>query len=305
MKEENWIISEEEVGLRLDKLLTQRASELSRNRIQQLIENGDVLIDEKIRKSNYKVKLNERLFLRIPEDEELGAEPEDMDLDVCYEDHDIIVINKAKGIVVHPSIGTPNHTLVNALLFHCKDLSGINGVLRPGIVHRIDKDTSGLLVVAKNDVAHQALAAQLVDKTMHRNYVALVHGVMEHDYGTIDAPIGRDEKDRQRMCITSKNSKPAITHFKVRERFDEYTLVECRLETGRTHQIRVHMQYIKHPIVGDPKYSYRKTMDCEGQLLHAYELTLVHPRTKETMSFHAPIPQEFEDILVELRRNKR
>ncbi|MEF9962176.1 MAG: RluA family pseudouridine synthase [Erysipelotrichaceae bacterium] len=305
MKEENWIINEDEVGLRLDKLLTQRASELSRNRIQQLIENGDVLIDEKIRKSNYKVKLNERLFLRIPEDEELGAEPEDMDLDICYEDHDIIVINKAKGIVVHPSIGTPNHTLVNALLFHCNDLSGINGVLRPGIVHRIDKDTSGLLVVAKNDVAHQALAAQLVDKTMHRNYVALVHGVMEHDYGTIDAPIGRDEKDRQRMCITAKNSKPAITHFKVRERFDEYTLVECRLETGRTHQIRVHMQYIKHPIVGDPKYSYRKTMDCEGQLLHAYELTLVHPRTKETMSFHAPIPQDFEDIIVELRRNKR
>ncbi|MEG1638040.1 MAG: RluA family pseudouridine synthase, partial [Erysipelotrichaceae bacterium] len=285
--------------------LTQRESELSRNRVQQLIENGNILIDEKIRKCNYKVKVNERLFLSIPEDEELGALPEDIPIDVCYEDSDIIVINKAKGIVVHPSSGTPNHTLVNALLFHCKDLSGINGVLRPGIVHRIDKDTSGLLVVAKNDVAHQALAAQLQDKTMHRNYVALVHGVMEHDYGTIDAPIGRDEKDRQSMCVTSKNSKDAITHFKVLERFDEYTLVECRLETGRTHQIRVHMKYIKHPIVGDPKYSYRKTMNCEGQLLHAYELTLVHPRSTETMSFHAPIPPEFETILEELRRNKR
>lgn len=301
MREETWQIQEDEAGLRLDKILTIKAEDLSRSRIQQLIEEEHILINDKKSKSNYRVKKGDSLLLSVPADEELSALPEDMDLDIRYEDCDIVVVNKAKGIVVHPSMGTPNHTLVNGLLHHCSDLSGINGVLRPGIVHRIDKDTSGLLVVAKNDLAHQKLAAQLVDKSMSRKYMALVHGVMEHDYGTIEAPIGRDEKDRQKMCVTAKNSKPAITHFKVIERFNEHTLVECRLDTGRTHQIRVHMQYIKFPIVGDPKYSYRKTMECEGQLLHAYELSLIHPRSEQLMTFHAPLPKEFEDILTGLR----
>lgn len=304
MREEIIKIEIEDAGTRLDKFLCIKADDLSRSRIQQLIEQGDVLINDNPSKCNYKVKASDVLFLRVPDDEELEAQPEDLPLDVIYEDSDIIVVNKAKGMVVHPSIGTKNHTLVNALLYHCKDLSGINGVLRPGIVHRIDKDTSGLIAVAKNDHAHQKLAEQLKDKSMHREYVALVHGVMEHDYGTIDAPIGRDEKDRQKMCITAKNSKPAITHFKVKERFGSYTLVECRLETGRTHQIRVHMQYIGHPIVGDPKYSYRKTMDCQGQLLHAYKLTFIHPTSGKEVSFSAEIPADFKQILEDLRVNE-
>ena len=213
-----------------------------------------------------------------------------------------IIINKPKGMIVHPTAGSQRDTLVNGLLYHCKDLSGINGVLRPGIVHRIDKDTTGLLIVAKNDKAHLSLAEQLKDKTVSRLYYALVHGVIEHDYGTIDAPIGRDPKDRQKMCVTSLNSKNAVTHFKVVERFKEYTLVECKLETGRTHQIRVHMQYIKHPVMGDPKYSYRKTRDCNGQMLHAHQLTFVHPSTNEKVVVDAPLPKQFEDILEELRQ---
>ena len=232
------------------------------------------------------------------------AQPQEMELDVVYEDHDVIVINKPKGMVVHPGPGNPDHTLVNGLLWHCQDLSGINGVLRPGIVHRIDKDTSGLIVACKNDNAHQSLAQQLAEKTAGRQYYALVHGVMPHEYGTIDAPIGRDEKDRQKMAVTEKNSRPAITHFKVVERFDRYTLLSCRLETGRTHQIRVHMQYIGFPIVGDPKYSLRKTLDTQGQMLHAYQLSFVHPSTGERMTFEAPLPPAFEALLAQLRQER-
>ena len=242
-----------------------------------------------------------RAALNSQNEGELDLEPQDLHLDVVYEDEDVIVINKPKGMIVHPTSGSQKDTLVNGLLYHCKDLSGINGVMRPGIVHRIDKDTTGLLIVAKNDKAHESLANQLKDKSVSRKYYALVHGVIAHDFGTIDAPIGRDPKDRQKMCVIAKNSKHAVTHFKVIERFKEYTLVECSLETGRTHQIRVHMQYIGHPVVGDPKYSYRKTMNCNGQLLHAHELTFVHPSTQEKMVVEAKLPLQFEEILNDLR----
>lgn len=231
----------------------------------------------------------------------MDVEAEAIPLDIRYEDEDVIVINKPKGMVVHPANGNQHGTLVNALLYHVKDLSGINGVLRPGIVHRIDKDTTGLLIVAKNDMAHASLSKQLQTKSVNRLYYALVHGVIPHDFGTIDAPIGRDVNDRQKMAVTSTNSKDARTHFKVIERFQEYTLVECRLETGRTHQIRVHMQYIGYPVVGDEKYSYRKTMKTNGQLLHAHQLTFVHPRTQQQITVEAPLPEQFETILKELR----
>ena len=220
------------------------------------------------------------------------------------EDHDIIVINKPKGMVVHPAPGHYSGTLVNALLYHCKDLSGINGVMRPGIVHRIDKDTSGLLVVAKNDVAHEALSQQLQDKTCHREYVAIVHKPFTHEHGTIHAPIGRDEKDRQKMAVTANNSKDAITHFTVLENFKKFAYIKCQLETGRTHQIRVHMQYIEHPIAGDPKYGPRKTIQANGQLLHACALEFIHPTTHEKMRFEIGLEPTFEKVLNELREGE-
>ena len=225
-----------------------------------------------------------------------------MDLDIYYEDSDVIVVNKPKGMVVHPAAGHVTGTLVNGLMAHCKDLSGINGVLRPGIVHRIDKDTSGLLMVAKNDKAHEHLVNQLVEKTVTRKYKALVHGNIGHDYGTIDAPIGRDSKDRQSMTVV-ENGKHAVTHFHVLERFNEYTFVECRLETGRTHQIRVHMKYIGFPLVGDPKYGPRKTLEINGQALHAAILGFIHPTTEEYLEFEAPLPADYEQLLVKIRNN--
>lgn len=304
MEIKKWIVTELEKSLRLDKYLVGELSQFSRSRIQMILEDGNVKVNGVSAKANYKVKVNDEIEVLLEDEKEIEAKPEQMNLDIVYEDHDVIVINKPKGMVVHPSIGNYEHTLVNGLLYHCQDLSGINGVMRPGIVHRIDKDTSGLVVVAKNDDAHRFLSEQLKDKTMNRRYYALVHGVMPHDYGTIDAPIGRDEKDRQKMCVTAHNSKPAITHFQVVERFQEYTLMECRLETGRTHQIRVHMQYIKFPIVGDPKYGRRKTMQVGGQLLHAYQLTFIHPSTKESMTFQANMPSVFLDVLDELRKRE-
>lgn len=301
MRELSYIVSEEDAKMRLDKYLAANEESLSRSRIQSLVEEGQVRVNGNVQKANYKVKANDAIVLEVEDDRELEVEPENIPLDIRYEDEDVIVINKPKGMVVHPANGNQNGTLVNALLYHCKDLSGINGVLRPGIVHRIDKDTTGLLIVAKNDMAHTSLSKQLQTKTVNRLYYALVHGVIPHDFGTIDAPIGRDVNDRQKMAVTATNSKDARTHFKVIERFKEYTLVECRLETGRTHQIRVHMQYIGHPVVGDEKYSYRKTMKTGGQLLHAHQLTFVHPRTNETISVEAPLPAQFEEILEELR----
>ena len=304
METNKWVIEQEQVGTRLDKFLLEQMPDVSRTRIQQWITDGNVQINGATSKSNYKVRLQDVIDFEKPEDVEYDLTPVDMQLDVIYEDHDIIVLNKPKGIVVHPGAGTKEHTLVHGLLYHCKDLSGINGVLRPGIVHRIDKDTTGLLVVAKNDSAHVKLSEQLVDKTMSRKYYALVHGEFQHDHGTIDAPIGRDEKDRQKMTVTDKNAKEAVTEFFVKERFNGYTLVECHLKTGRTHQIRVHMQFIKHPVVGDPKYSYRKPATSNGQLLHAFELTLVHPSTNERMTFQAPLPEEFQRILTNLQEGK-
>lgn len=301
MRELSYIVSEEDAKMRLDKYLAANEESLSRSRIQSLVEEGQVRVNGNVQKANYKVKANDTIVLEVEDDRELEVEPENIPLDIRYEDEDVIVINKPKGMVVHPANGNQNGTLVNALLYHCKDLSGINGVLRPGIVHRIDKDTTGLLIVAKNDMAHSSLSKQLQTKTVNRLYYALVHGVIPHDFGTIDAPIGRDVNDRQKMAVTATNSKDARTHFKVIERFKDYTLVECRLETGRTHQIRVHMQYIGHPVVGDEKYSYRKTMKTGGQLLHAHQLTFVHPRTNETMTIEAPLPAQFEEILEELR----
>lgn len=295
MSQYKWIA--EEGSVRVDRFVAANAEELSRSYIQQLINDGQVLVNGLQVKNNTKLKVNDVVEVNLPEVKELEAVPQKMDLNIVYEDHDVIVINKPKNMVVHPGVGNPDGTLVNGLLYHCKDLSGINGVLRPGIVHRIDKDTTGLLVVCKNDKAHESLSQQLKDKTAFRKYIALVHGVMPHEYGTIDAPIGRDEKDRQKMAVTAKNSREAVTHFKVLKRYKQYTLLECVLETGRTHQIRVHMQYIGFPIVGDPKYSIRKTLNTNGQMLHACELSFIHPATGEKMTFEAPLPEEFTAVL--------
>lgn len=239
--------------------------------------------------------------MTIPEPEELDIQPEDMNLEIYYEDADVLVVNKPRSMVVHPAPGHTSGTLVNGLMHHCTDLSGINGVMRPGIVHRIDKDTSGLLMVAKNDMAHESLVNQLVAKTVTRRYKAIVHGVIPHDKGTIDAPIARDKKERQSMTV-DENGKHAVTHFQVLERFKDFTLVECRLETGRTHQIRVHMKYIGYPLAGDPKYGPKKTLDMNGQALHAGILGFDHPRTGEYIQFEAPIPEVFEDALNILRK---
>lgn len=300
MKHSEYIVVKEDANERVDKVLA-KYEDVTRSYVQTLILENAVLLNGQPCKANTKVKENDHLELHYEDEIELETMPQDLHLDVRYEDGDVIVINKPKGMIVHPTLAKQRDTLVNGLLYHCKDLSGINGVLRPGIVHRIDKDTTGLIIVAKNDKAHLSLAEQLKEKSVSRLYYALVHGVIEHDYGTIDAPIGRDPKDRQKMAVTAKNSKNAITHFKVIERFKEYTLVECKLETGRTHQIRVHMQYIGHPVMGDPKYSYRKTRDCNGQMLHAHELTFIHPTTQQQVVVEAELPKQFQEILEELR----
>ena len=295
--QEKYEITEEGVKVRVDKWLSDNRNDLSRSRIQSLINDGNILVNDEKTKASYRLSLGDIICIVDLPVQDLELKPIKMDLDIIYEDHDIIVINKPKGLVVHPGAGNHECTLVHGLLAHCKDLSGINGVHRPGIVHRIDKDTSGLLVIAKNDEAHVSLSKQLSDKTMSRTYRCLVHGVIEHDYGQIDAPIGRDEKDRLKMAITSKNSKHAITHFKVLKRIQNYTYIECELETGRTHQIRVHMKYIDHPIVGDLKYAGKNEFDLQGQLLHAVKLQLVHPSTEEVMVFEAPLNEEFVRVL--------
>ena len=293
----------EEAGKRLDVFLVTYQPELSRSHIQKLIDQGAVLVDGQVRKANYKLRGGETVSLVIPEAEPVSVEPENIPLDVLYEDKDIIVINKPRGMVVHPAAGVHTGTLVNALLYHCHDLSGINGEIRPGIVHRLDRDTSGVLVCAKNDVAHLDLAEQISTKTAHRVYRAIVHGNIKEEAGIIKGDIGRHPTDRKKMAIVRENGKPAVTHFKVLERFGEYTLVECRLETGRTHQIRVHMTSIGHPLVNDPKYGPKKSSPfaIKGQALHSLSLTLNHPVTKEEMTFTAPLPQDMEKILTGLR----
>lgn len=297
MEHKQIIAKDVDTGLRLDKYLTEQLVPFSRSRIQMLFAKGAITVNGKLGKANYKVKNDDVIEVMIEDEQEANAQPEAMDLDIVYEDEDVIVINKPKGMVVHPSPGNEAHTLVNGLLYHCKDLSGINGVLRPGIVHRIDKDTSGLLVAAKNDRAHQLLAEQLKDKTMNRRYYALVHGVMPHDHGTIDAPIGRDEKDRQKMAVTAHNSKPAITHFQVIERFAQHTLLECSLETGRTHQIRVHMAYIGHPLLGDWLYGAEDRELFPRQALHSQSLSLTHPVTGQKMIFSSELPEDMSSFL--------
>ncbi|MCH5172076.1 MAG: RluA family pseudouridine synthase [Erysipelotrichales bacterium] len=298
MKKNLKIVNSDLIGLRLDKVIVSELKDYSREFIMRLIDEEKVLVNNKLAKASYRVKENDEIELTIEEPKDLSNEPQDIPLDIIYEDEDIIVINKPRDFVVHPSNGHEDGTLVNALLHHCKDLSGINGVKRPGIVHRIDKDTTGLLVVAKNDDAHEFLANQLSDHTLHREYIALVKGVIKEDDGKIIAPIGRDKYNRQKMAVDTKNGKEAVTNFHVLKRFNQYTLVSCILETGRTHQIRVHMNYIGYPIEGDPVYGPRSHLLFDkGQLLHAYKLILIHPKSKKKMEFEAPLPDDFKDVI--------
>ncbi|WP_346235540.1 RluA family pseudouridine synthase [Lysinibacillus telephonicus] len=296
-------IEQENAGERIDKALSSIQEDWSRSQIASWITDGIVKVNGESVKAKYKVKEGDVIEVDVPEAEPLEVIPEDLNLEIVYEDSDVLVVNKPKGMVVHPAPGHMTGTLVNGLMYHCKDLSGINGVLRPGIVHRIDKDTSGLLMVAKNDHAHHSLVEQLVNKTVTRKYTALVHGHIAHDKGTIDAPIARDPKDRQKQAVVD-NGKHAVTHFQVTERLGNYTLVECRLETGRTHQIRVHMNYIGFPLVGDPKYGPKKTIDFGGQVLHAGVLGFIHPTSKEYLEFEVPLPDDFEALLEQLRQNQ-
>ncbi|WP_251516302.1 MULTISPECIES: RluA family pseudouridine synthase [Staphylococcus] len=294
----------EDVGKRIDKILPEFNGEWSRTQIQDWIKESLVQVNDKVVKSNYKVKLDDQIVVTEKETVEADIEPEDLNLDIYYEDDDVAVVYKPKGMVVHPSAGHYSGTLVNGLMYQMKDLSGINGEIRPGIVHRIDKDTSGLLMVAKNDQAHRSLVDQLVEKSVTRKYVALVHGNIPHDYGTVDAPIGRNTKDRQSMDVVDEG-KEAITHFNVLEHFNNYTLIECQLETGRTHQIRVHMKYIGYPLVGDPKYGPRKTLDIGGQALHAGVIGFEHPVTGEYTEQTSELPEEFQKVLEDIRKSDK
>lgn len=296
--------SAEHYGIRIDRFLSEQLPEHSRSYIQKLIKDGQVSIEGKAVKSNYKITGSEEIALLIPDQVIPDILPEDIPLDILYEDQDLIVINKPKGMVVHPATGHYSGTLVNALMYHCKDdLSGINGVMRPGIVHRIDRNTTGSLLVCKNDFAHNAIAEQLKVHSITRRYRAIVHGNLKDDQGTVDAPIGRLPIDRKKMAIEPRNGRDAITHYHVLERFGNYTYIECQLETGRTHQIRVHMSSIHHPIVGDDVYGPAKCpfSDLQGQTLHAQVLGFIHPRTGEYMEFSAPLPEYFENLLTKLR----
>jgi len=304
MKIEELKVKENDINKRLDVFISEKLEGKSRSYVQGLIEEEKVKVNEKLKKSNYKLKLNDLVIVDVPEVTALEIEKEDIPLDILYEDNDVIVINKPQDMVVHPAPGNYSGTLVNALLYHCNDLSGINGVVRPGIVHRIDKDTSGILVIAKNDNAHNRLAEQLKEHSMMRTYYALVEGKLKEDSGTINAPIGRHPVERIKMAVVKNNGKEAITHYKVLERFNHYTLVKCNLETGRTHQIRVHMAYIGHPLVGDTVYGFKKQkFKLQGQVLHAKELGFIHPATNEYMKFTSNIPKYFEDLLENLRKS--
>ncbi len=293
---DNIIINNSENNKRIDLYLIDKI-DMSRSKIQDKLKKGEILVNEKQVKSSYILKENDVISFNIEEKIDTDIEPENIPLDIVYEDNDVIVVNKKNGMVVHPAPGNNHGTLVNALLYHSKNLSKVNGEFRPGIVHRIDAYTTGLLMVAKNDRAHEILAKQLEEKTTTRKYVALVWGVIEHDTGTIDAPIGRDEKDRKKMAVTSLNSKKAITHFRVLERYKNASLIELQLETGRTHQIRVHMNYIGYPVVNDPVYGRRKLINNDGQCLHAKTLGFVHPTTGKYMEFISELPDKFINIL--------
>lgn len=289
---------------RLDVFLAEKVENYSRTYIKKLIEDGLVLVGGKTKKANYKLNVGDNVSIILPDPVNLEVKAEDIDIDVVYEDDDLLVINKPQGMVVHPAHGNYTGTLVNGLLNRCGGLSGINGVIRPGIVHRIDKDTSGVIVVAKTNEAHMDLSRQLKEHSINRKYIALLEGRLKDESGTVDAPIGRDPKDRKRMAVVSKNGKRAVTHYKAIEFFQANTLIEASLETGRTHQIRVHMAYLGHPVVGDPVYGYKKQrFKLKGQMLHAKILGFMHPRTGEYMEFTAPLPEYFINILEKLKHN--
>ena len=294
---ETYTLSADE-NIRLDKYLSDKL-DLSRSHIQKLIDSQNVTVDQKTVKPNYKLKIGQDICVNVPKPENIDIVPQDIPLDIVYEDNHLLVVNKPQNMVVHPAAGNYEGTLVNALLYHCNgSLSGINGVIRPGIVHRIDKDTSGLLLVAKDDETHIGLSEQIKEHTLTRKYIALVHGNFKNDGGVVDAPIGRHPNDRKKMCITEKNSKNAVTYYKVLDRFTEYTFIECRLKTGRTHQIRVHMASIGHPVLGDKTYGVKKEKyNLNGQLLHAKLLGFIHPVTKQYMEFETDIPERFEKFL--------
>ena len=286
---------------RIDSYLSKiKELDLSRSKIQKLIETNNILVNGKVIKNNYKVNKNDKININIVK-EENDLKAEKMDLNIVYEDADVMVVDKPSGIVVHPGNGNTSKTLVNGLMYYSESLSKLNGDFRPGIVHRIDKDTSGLLLIAKTDKAHISLSNQLKNKTINRIYIALVKGVINHDTGEIDAPIGRDKNDRKKMCVTSTNSKKAVTHFKVLERYKNASLIECKLDTGRTHQIRVHMKYINHPVVNDPIYNNSKNLYNFGQMLHAKTIGFIHPTTNKYMEFTSNPPKEFYDILKEYK----
>ena len=298
MTEHKFTVSPAEAGLRIDLYLTGQIAEFSRSRIQKLIKDGAVSVNGSLVKANYLAEEGDAVLVTVPETSPLQLAAEDIPFEILYEDSDLIVVNKPQGLVVHPAAGNWEGTLVNALLHHCGDLSGINGVVRPGIVHRIDKDTSGVLVVAKNDFAHAGLAKQLKEHSINRIYTALVHGTIPEPAGVIEAPIGRHPVQRKKMAVVTQNGKTAITHYRVLERIAGYTLIEAKLETGRTHQIRVHMSYLGHPLAGDPVYGPKKnTLGLAGQALHARTLGFVHPRSEVYMEFEAPLPEYFQDLL--------
>lgn len=299
--QERIIITENEAGMRADVALAQLL-EITRSNMQKLLEEGRAVRGQKVIKSNYRVKAGEEILVNLPEPQPLDVQPEDIPLDIIYEDDDVVVVNKARGMVVHPAAGNYNGTLVNALLYHCKNLSGINGVIRPGIVHRLDKDTSGIMICAKNDSVHLSLSEQIQSKTAQRTYLAVVRGNVKNDSGIIETQIARDKNDRKKMAVVTEGGRQAITEYEVAERFGKYTVVKCRLKTGRTHQIRVHMEYLGYPLVGDPKYSPMKTpFAINGQALHSLTLSFTHPRTGERLTFEAPLPEDMKKILTRLR----
>lgn len=300
---EEYLVPEEQAGERIDKFLTESCPDFSRSFLQKLLKSGLVDVNGKAVKSSYRLSAGESVSFEVPEAVEAEIKAENIPLDILYEDEDLILINKPKGMVVHPAAGHYEGTLVNGLMYHCKDqLSGINGVMRPGIVHRIDMDTTGVLVVCKNDFSHNSIAEQLKVHSITRKYYAIVYGNIKEDEGTVHAPIGRHPTDRKKMSINSKNGRDAITHYRVLERFGQYTYIECQLETGRTHQIRVHMTSLGHPLLGDEVYGPSKQpFHLQGQTLHAGVLGFIHPRTGNYMEFQAPLPEYFDELLRKLR----
>lgn len=295
------IVTENEAGQRADVALAGML-ELTRSNMQKLLDEGRAVKGSKVLKSNYKLKLGDEIVVTLPEPQPLDVQPENIPLDIIYEDEDVVVVNKARGMVVHPAAGNYSGTLVNALLYHCKNLSGINGVIRPGIVHRLDKDTSGIMICAKNDAAHVSLSEQIQSKTAQRTYLAVVRGNIKMDGGIIETQIARDKDDRKKMAVVKEGGRNAITEYEVVERFGKYTIVKCKLKTGRTHQIRVHMEHLGYPLVGDPKYSPMKTpFSINGQALHSMTLAFEHPRTGERMEFEAKMPEDMHKIVTRLR----